>query len=282
MRMRTGLTLGGGGALGYAHIGVIRALEESGIPIHLINGSSMGAVIGGAYALYQDTGEITSRLEQILDSIDLDSFNIFRFREEAQPFLRNWLSTAICDISLLRSSVLSHKTDMKALQLLFGDHRFSDTKVPFSCVTVDLMSGRIIVIDAGRLVEGILPSISIPGVFPVIEREGQMLVDGSVLADVPVRHLREAGADFVIAVKIDLRDKPGYQTGFDILNYIETIKGDSLSRWEYEEADFQIEIAVPGLNLFEFGSYKTAIDQGYRIAKPMVPELRRRLSLNHG
>lgn len=280
--MRIGLTLGGGGALGYAHVGVLRALEEAGIPIHLINGSSMGAVIGGAYALYQDTEDITSRLEKVLDSIDLDSFNIFRFREEAQPFLRNWLSTAMCDISLLRSSVLPHKTDVKALKLLFGDLKFSDTRIPFSCITVDLMSGQIIVIKEGRLVDGILPSISIPGVFPAINREGQMLVDGSVLADVPVRRLREAGADFVIAVKIDLRDWPDYQTGFDILNHIETIKGDSLSRWEYEEADFQIEVAVPGLNLLEFGDYKIAIDRGYQIASHLTPELQRRLSINHG
>jgi len=280
--MKIGLSLGGGGALGYAHIGAIQALEKSGIIIDMINGSSMGAIIGGAYALYGNADHISSIVGEVIRNINIKSFNIFRYTEDAQPFLRNWVANAICDISILRRSILSHKNDLKALKMVFGDHQFSETKIPFSCVTVDLLTGDIIVIDDGNLVEGILPSISIPGIFPPVEREGRLLVDGSVLADVPIRELRGQGADFVIGIKLGPKTGPDYQTGFDILNFVEVMKEDSLSRWEIELADFCIDMNVPDINIMDFASHEVAIARGYEVAKRALPELERVLSQSHG
>ncbi len=279
--MRIGLSLGGGGALGYAHIGAIRAFEEAGISINVINGSSMGAIVGGAYALYKDIDHLSAILSEVTRNINVKSFNIFRYSEEAQPFLRNWAANAICDISILRRSILSHKNDLKALKLMFGDRQFSDTKIPFSCAAVDLLTGNIEVIDEGNLAEGILPSISIPGIFPPVEWEGRLLVDGSVLADVPVRELREQGADFVIGIKLGPKASPGYQTGFDVLNFIEMMKEDTLSRWEIEQADFSIDINIPDLNIMDFDSYEGAITRGYEITRQALPKLEMRLAQNH-
>ncbi len=274
--MKTGLSLGGGGALGYAHIGAIRAFEEAGISIDMINGSSMGAIIGGSYALYKDVDKLTALVKETVESVNVDSFNIFRNREH-RSFLRNWLSTTLCDISLLRSSFLSHKEDVRALRMIFGESSFSDTQIPFSCVAVDLLGGDIVTINEGSLVEGILPSMALPGVFPPIERDGRLLVDGGVLADVPVRELRDQGADFVIAIQLAPKVEWWYQTGSDMLTLVEMMKEFLLAQWELEQADFKIEINMPEVKLLDFGSYEQAITRGYEVAREACNELKRRL-----
>ena len=276
--MKIGLSLGGGGALGYAHIGVIRAFEEAGIPIDMINGSSMGAIVGGLYALYKDGDKMTALVKETIESINVDSFNIFKNREH-HSFLRNWLSTTLCDISLLRSSFVSHKEDLRALRMIFGESSFSDAQIPFSCVAVDLLGGDIITIAEGDLIEGILPSMTLPGIFPPIERDDRLLVDGSVLADVPVQQLRAQGADFIIAIRLAPKVDWWYQTGSDVLNLVEMMKESLLVEWELEEADFGIEINLPEVRLLDFGSYEQAINGGYEIAREACDELRGRLGI---
>ena len=274
--MKVGLSLGGGGALGYAHIGAIRAFEEAGIPIDIINGSSMGAVVGGTYALCADVDKMTELVGETLENVDFESFNIFKYREH-YSLLRSWLSTALCDISMLRSSFVSHKEDVKALRLIFGENRFSDTRIPFSCVAVDLLGGDIVTIAEGDLVEGILPSMTLPGVFPPIEREDRLLVDGSVLADVPVHQLRAQGADFVIAIRLSPKVDWWYQTGSDVLNLVEMMKESLLAQWEMEDAEFSIEMNLPDVKLLDFGAYEQAITRGYEVAADVCDELKRRL-----
>jgi len=275
--MKIGLSLGGGGALGYAHIGALRAFREVGITIDLINGSSMGAIVGGAYALYNDVDHMTTLVEEVVKNINVRTFNVFKSSEH-HPFLRNWLSTAFCDITLLRPSILSHKNDVKALNVIFGEGKFTDTLIPFSCVAVDLLSGEIVVIDTGSLVDGILPSISLPGVFPPIERDGRLLVDGRVLADVPVKELRDQGADYVIAIRLAPKAAWWYQTGSDLLNLVEMMKESMLTQWEQDQADFNIEMNLPDIQLLDFESYDHAIFHGYQTAKKICPELKRRIS----
>ena len=100
--MRVGLSLGGGGAHGYAHIGAIRALEEAGIKVDLINGTSIGAVIGGAYALYSDLDKIVRLVEEIIAAVSVRHFNIFRFSGQmSQPVIRNWLAGAVGNVANL-------------------------------------------------------------------------------------------------------------------------------------------------------------------------------------
>ncbi|MFO8009264.1 MAG: patatin-like phospholipase family protein [Dehalococcoidia bacterium] len=279
--MKVGLSLGGGGALGYAHIGVIRALIEGGVPIDIINGSSMGAIIGGAYALYGDIEPVSTKVEGIVESTDIKYLDLFTSKNEINPFLRRWLANAVCDVSLLRSSILPHKNYVKALRLIFSDYQFDDTSIPFSAVAVDLLSEEVIVLNEGPLVDGILPSISIPGIFPPVERDGYLLVDGSVLADVPVRELRWQGADFIIAVELVGKIQPYIETGFDILSVIEMMKGRIIARWETENADFRISVNIPEIDIFSFEAHQQAISGGYQRAIDALPELHERL-LQHG
>ncbi len=275
--MKIGLSLGSGGARGYAHIGVIRALEEAGVKIDLVNGSSIGAIVGGAYALYLDAKRIADLVQELTSRVRVNYFNIFSHAQPKHSFLRDWLLEALCDITALRGSVLSHRTNRSALSYLFGEYKFSDTAIPFSAVAVDLLSGKTVVIKDGRLRDGILPSISIPGIFPPVEYKGMLLTDGGVLADVPVQELRAEGADFIIAV--DLLDDPPdqHRNGFDLLTIVDFLKGERLSRWETETADFLIEIELPGYNPLKFDNYQEAIENGYKTAKRALPALLRKL-----
>jgi NTE family protein len=154
--VRIGLSLGAGGARGWAHLGVLQALEEEGIRIDLVNGASIGAVVGASYALYQDTEKMFSLAKQAIDAVNVNYFNTFRHSNDGPSFLNNILLEAICDIAALRGSLVSHKNNIKALEILFGDYEFNDTKIPFSSVATDLISRELISIRKGRLVDGVL------------------------------------------------------------------------------------------------------------------------------
>ncbi len=275
--MKIGLSLGSGGSKGYAHIGVIRALEEAGIRIDLVNGSSIGAIVGGAYALYHDVDVIVDLVERLVGTMNVNYFNLFRYEGGKHSYLQNWLLNAFCDLSALRESVLSHRTNERALAFLFGDHTFDETKIPFSAVACDLLAGEPVVLDEGRLGDGILPSIAIPGIFPPVARDGRVLVDGAVLAEVPVRQLRDQGASFVIASRLHPDSPPPCRSGFALLTLIDMLKECRLSDWSFEVADFTIEVALPGFDAARFGGYEDAIAVGYAAARRALPSLLRRV-----
>jgi NTE family protein len=281
--MRVGLSLGGGGAHGYAHIGAIRALEEAGIKVDLINGTSIGAVIGGAYALYSDSDKIVRLVEEIIAAVSVRYFNIFRFSGQmSQPVIRNWIGGALGNVVNLRGSLLTHRSTLRALKMIFGDQEFRDTHIPFSAIATDLVTWKTVVIKEGRLTDGVLPSISIPGVFPPVARRGQLLVDGGVLANVPVSELRQEGADFVIAIRLPWRIEEGYQNGFDLLNRVELMKQNTLEQWQVDDADFAVAIDLPAFDILKFDEYKSTVALGYKTTKKALPRLKKRLGERNG
>jgi len=93
--MKVGLCLGGGGSRGYAHIGAIRALTEADIKIDIVNGTSIGAIVGGAYALYQDVDKMIALVKQVIESVNVNHFNLFHHSLEGPAFLHNWLKFLI-------------------------------------------------------------------------------------------------------------------------------------------------------------------------------------------
>jgi len=276
--MRIGLSLGAGGARGWAHLGVLKTLEEEGIRIDLVNGASIGAVVGASYALYQNTEKMFSLAKRAIEAVNVNYFNVFRHSNDGASFLSNILLNAICDIAALRSSLISHKNNIKALEILLGDHEFHETKIPFSSVATDLVSRKLISIRKGRLVDGILPSISIPGIFPPVEIDDYLLVDGGVLANVPVRALRQNGAEFVIAVRLIDRAKPKFRNGFELLAYLDSLKFREITKRELAEADFVLDVDTTGLDGGKFDGYEAAISIGQLDAKKRLPELMEKLN----
>jgi len=276
--MKVGLSLGSGGARGWAHIGVIQALNEADISIDIINGSSIGAVVGGGYALHLDTNKMISVAKEVVRTVNVNRYSAFRHTFESQSFLRNWLVNVICNIAAMRSHMLSHRDNIKALRLLFGDREFRDTRIPFSSVAVDLMRGEVVAISEGKLADGILPSLSIPGIFPPVKRNSQLLCDGGVLANVPARELRQQGAEFVIASILGVEVCKVYRNGLDILHCVDSLKFQRISQWELDEADFLISIDIPNFDASRYDNYEIAIHHGYEVTKQALPYLKRRLA----
>jgi NTE family protein len=210
-RPRIGLVLGGGGARGVAHISIIKELEKLHIPIDCIAGTSMGSLIGGLYA----SGMTSSELESMVQTMDwkyLMNDDIprqersFRRKQDDQLSLapvrpgigKSGLKLPSGVLSGEKSIVfLTEKTSNSA-----GITDFNLLSIPYRAVATDINSGKVVVLGAGNLAMSMRASMSIPGAFTPIEIDGQLLVDGGMVKQVPIDVVREMGADIVIAVDV--------------------------------------------------------------------------------
>jgi NTE family protein len=173
-----GLVLGGGGARGMAHIGVIRALAEAGIAVDRIGGTSQGALVAATFAVGWDHRRM------------LDAFSRFGRDNPTNDF------------TVPRVSLIAGRKAERALRAQFGDNLIEDLPVDYFCVSSSLTTGQPRVHRRGLLCEALRASVSIPGIFPPVAREGELLVDGGVLDNVPIGPMRERGEIKVIAVNV--------------------------------------------------------------------------------
>ncbi|MEA3407395.1 MAG: patatin-like phospholipase family protein [Chloroflexota bacterium] len=178
---KVGLALSGGGARGLAHIGVLKIMEQEGVPIDCLGGTSMGGLIAAAYA----AGLSPKFMEQ--EALRMASF-------------RRLLSLA--ELSLPRRGLFEGESVCEYLAEHLGDSTFEDLRLPLALVAVDLKSGCEVVLREGRVVDAVRATISLPGIFAPVERDGRLLVDGGVLNDLPADVVRRMEADVVIAVDV--------------------------------------------------------------------------------
>jgi NTE family protein len=212
-RPRIGLVLSGGGARGAAHVGVLKVLEEMHVPIDAIAGTSMGAVVGGLYA----SGMSAASIERQFDTIDWEdafrdrparSLLNFRRRAEDDDFLVQLpLGFREGRVHLPNGLIQGQKLSQMLRELTLpaaGITRFDDLPTPFRAVATDLETGAAVVIDSGDLASALRASVSAPGIFAPVEREGRLLVDGGVANNLPVDIARAMGVDHVIVVDVAL------------------------------------------------------------------------------
>ena len=210
-RKTVGLALSGGGANGFAQIGVLKALEEEHIPIDFIAGTSIGALVGGLYS----SGYTAAELESIAASLPVK--NIFSLDGDAprsssyleQKSIRDRASIAIrfdgfklvLPKSLSSAQTLTRFVDLLILNAPYHTtHEFSDLPISFRAVSTDLVSGRRVTLTSGPLSEAMRASSTIPVIFQPIERDGLKLADGGLVANLPVDELETAGAEYKVAV----------------------------------------------------------------------------------
>jgi len=210
-RPRIGLALSGGGARGGAHIGVLKALRELGIPIDYIAGTSMGSVIGGFYASGLDEGEL-EKLAGELDWSDLfsdspsrDNRTFHRKRDDDLFLVKTEAGLNDGQVELPMGLVQGQDIDLFLSRVTLPvSHleRFDELPIPFRAVATDMVTGQAVVLEHGSLADAIRASLSIPAAFAPIEIDGRLLADGGVAQNLPVDTVRAMGADIVIAVDI--------------------------------------------------------------------------------
>ena len=180
-RKKIGLALSGGGWRGLTHVGVLKILEENNIPIDFIAGTSAGALIGGLYCYFGNSKD----LEKFI--LDFGYRDLFKIISDPR----------------LKSGLLKGKKFQNYLNKVTKNSDVEDLKIPFCAVATDILSGNPYYIKKGDLAKAIKASVSIPLLFTPSKTDGKVLIDGGAIENVPVRCVKEMGADFVIAVSVN-------------------------------------------------------------------------------
>jgi NTE family protein len=281
---RIGLALGGGAARGLAHIGVLEVLEEQGVPIDVIAGTSMGAIIGAMYALQPSAAELKRRFHAYLQS---DAFHDARFgllaerdKQDAgviERLLQIAWKGLFYTLVMTRRSYYGEETSNQNFASMIDDVDIEQTRIPFCTVALDLISGREVVFSSGSLRQAVAASCALPGLLPPVEQDGRLLVDGGWIDAVPVEPARQLGADLVVAVDVanDLDPCGRMDSALDIAG-----RADSITRWvlgseRTRDADLVLRPDREGIHWADFSHFEEAIACGRREAEQRLREIHR-------
>ena len=284
-KLKVGLALGGGGARGLAHIGVLKVLERENIPIDLITGTSMGAIIGGVYALKKDI----SAIEKIAEKYSkISEFNIdFSFSEKERkdkPFFLKKMSDFLkrgymLNLELRKKYINDGEGLKKIIKDLVGDKAFTDTKIPFAAVAADLVKGEKVIIKKGKLFDALLASASIPGMFPPVILDKKILVDGGIVDVVPIEAAQSLGASFVIGVNVSqtLKKRVEFNNAVEIFFRSDSITSSELRKLQLSFADVVITPKVGRFHWSDFSKPEQCVREGEIAAQNTILELKKKL-----
>jgi NTE family protein len=278
------LALGGGGGRGLTHLGVLKALEEQGLKPAAIVGTSIGALFGAMYGLYNDIDSVISRVVKVLNSDDFKHLKI--------PHLINtdtvdhtWLGkiTAAARESVLYAHAASGiaLTDTKALQdivkHLCQSNTFSDLQIPVFITSVCFPSGEIEIFSNGNLTQSLIASMAIPGIFEPVNINGKDYVDGGVACELPAREAKKLASaqQLVVAVDVGTRPNPEIKPSsvIGILDWSVHVKSMYLRQYKSKSADILIE-TMPGFRQWsDFTHAHEEIEHGRKIALQKIPHL---------
>jgi NTE family protein len=280
-RPTVGLVLSGGGARGFAHIGVLKVLEESRIPVDYIGGASMGALIGGMYTM----GRTPAEIEQFVNSLDWGrlfqpsvSFENLSFRRKedrlnipAPVSLRGKINDLKLPNALNSGQEIGLLLDRETI-LYASVTNFDDLPIPFRAVGTDMVNGTPVTLKSGSLSRSLLATMSIPGVFSPVEVDGKILADGGLVNNIPTDVVKEMGADILIVVNIEteLQDRESLRSLPGVLAQTINIVTFDNSRRSLREADF---IIAPDLGKYSMGDFPESrhiIELGYQGAQKKV------------
>lgn len=254
---KLGFALGSGGSRGVAHIGFLKAMEEEGIKPDYISGTSMGAVIGAVYAMGMTPDEMAAEVKKLKFS---DIFDL-----SINP---------VGNAALLRSQKMRKK-----LRQYLKDLTFNDLKIPFRCVATDLLSGRAVILkDDEKVCESVVASSSIPSIFKPIRSGDKLLVDGGVTCRVPIRTVREMGAEAVVGIDVlgDVRPNDKKYNLIGVLFRMFDICDCELVKYKVEKQkpDLYLKPALGDMVQYKFKDVETAIEKGYEIGKEYADKIK--------
>jgi NTE family protein len=279
-RHKIALVLGGGAARVFAHLGVLKVLEESGLQPDFIVGCSMGAIIGVLYAQTQDASRLTAQiLEMVRDpkGLGLGQQSFLgevtnRLFQQALHHLGavHWLSTVLTKTHLLENEKIK-----ETLGSLLSVQILEELKIPCAVVATDLHSGEPFIFRTGNIKEALHASSAIPGLFPPLDWQGRQLVDGSVSSLIPVMEARGMGADCCLAVDVThpLESSQNYKNGLDIWMRADQIMSMRLRDIQLTQADAAFLIRDPQFAWHAFDQAPAIIAAGEAAARAEMPGL---------
>ena len=247
--VKIGLALGGGAVLGAAHIGVLRALEENHISFSYLSGTSIGAFISAFLGFGRGWEEIREIVKDL-----------------------NWLD--VSGISLSQFGLLSNRKLGRLITETLGEVNLEDSSIPIAMVATDIITGEKVVLKKGNAAKAVMASTCIPGIFVPVEINGQLLVDGGIVENVPVTTLKDLGADLVIGVDLNARhrhSKPRNIIEVLLRSFDFTLK--TATKLQTEKADILIEPDLSSFNMVDIDQVDGLIEQGYLEAKDILQKM---------
>lgn len=249
-RVKIGLALGSGSAKGFAHIGVLKALEENNIEVDIISGCSAGALIGGLYC----SGLTPLQLERIATKVET----------------KDWV-----DLTIPKNGVIKGKKIEKMIKKLTDNKSIEELDKQFIAVSTDLRNSQRYIFDSGPLNEAIRSSISIPGVFEPVRTDGMLLVDGAVLERVPVSILKDMDLDFIIGVNLGFTDLDQDKTNiFDVIIQSVELLTEQAMREKELDAEVTIEPNLRSIGPTRFDLANESISIGYKSTIDKIDDIR--------
>lgn len=262
MKKTLGLALGSGGSRGVAHIGFLRALEETGVKPDFITGSSMGAVVGAAYA----SGMTIEKMKEAVFSLRILDLLTFTGK---------------------RGGVSGTKKIRELLIKYIGDITFAELKIPFRCYAVDMISQKLIEFSSGSVIDAVVASASIPVIFHPLEKDGMRLIDGGILERVPVSQVKQMGADVVVGVDVLGRRDASEDAPNVLKMLIETIDVMDNHRTARRKEDFKdiidfwLEPELGNMSQYDLRQIRFAYEKGYELGKANANDIRKALKRPH-
>jgi NTE family protein len=279
-----GLALGGGGARGLAHIGVLKVIKNENIKIDFITGCSMGSIVGGMYAFYGNVQKVEEFFFKAIKHPKFIELNIDKMTEQRTGLDKNYFEQFFDYIgirlqalrSLNRLSYFDENVTNEIYEII-PDIPVEELKVKFSAIATDLISGEEINFTKGSLRDIIKASSAIPGIFPPVKYKGFLLVDGSASESVPAGRVREIGADRVLAVDVmrQIKSVEQPQNVIDILYRAEDITSYHLSNLRLEEADIIIRPKVNDLSWADFDKIEEIVSAGEEATSAKITEIKK-------
>lgn len=279
---KVGLVLSGGGAKGLAHIGALKVIEEAGIKIDYITGTSMGAIVGALYA----SGYTAAQLDSIFKSTDFENLIQDNVPRSAKTFYekedseRYALTLPFNDFKISIPQALSggqsiYNEFVRLLYHVKDINDFSKLHIPFACVATDVETGDEVLLNKGYLPEAILASGTFPSLFRPVEINGRILIDGGVVNNYPIKEVKRMGADIVIGVDVQhgLSDREALLSATEILLQINNYRTVKDMEKKSAETDIYITPDIESFSVIDFDLGGKIIDRGEVAARSKITEL---------
>jgi len=286
---RIGLALGGGGARGAVHVGVLKAFEREKIRIDLVTGTSVGALIAAWYAFSPDAMALEKKIEKYLKS---DTFKKARFKIMESDSKKGQSGVFARLASFFRkeyvlvkaaasSSILTQEEFSDTINFFLEDKPIESTVIPFGAVATDLDTGEEIILRSGPVRTAVLASCALPGLVPPVLWNGRRLVDGFCSSRVPINAARGMGADFVITVDMeqDLESRDRAETTLEIIIQALHLLSSRLSKLQCEETDFGVSLSAMPVGWSDMHKARDLVLMGEEAALSGMRQLKRAIAV---